>query len=479
MDGFNSFDTEYKGIDTSNTPAPDYSPNNIPEPIKRRSTWVRGKNKLIAMREALGQGLEVAGITAFNAERIAQKTQYRQDAVEDQFDAVQRTATETADWGGEIIVASDGETTLANRLNRDRANIRTDIMDTSLNVNFFGAVGDGVADDTASIQATIDAGTLKGDYGYSTVTLPSGYNYRVTSTITVPRHIHFIIEGRIVYDGPETAPAIIIGDATRQNYKSRIQIDIVRKTQSSWTDINDTGVLIHNPYTCQINIFNVERFRNGFEIRASNGLGATMSRIDINNLTNNQIGTFLTCITNGWNTANRFFGGLWIRDLIHSDKTSHSVQTLRLDNTGVVSNHIFYSPNFEAYKHNVPINFDANSHAMKIVESRSENNSDEAYGYIKNSNGVEVSEVYGKEQSNTIYANGDGGTTPYVDNQKKLVHTSGRWSDTIKSFPDANGTNWNNVPYAFARVTTEYPFNNLLKSALEYNSTLFLWHTCV
>lgn len=180
MDGFNSFDTEYKGIDTSNTPAPDYSPNNIPEPIKRRSTWVRGKNKLIAMREALGQGLEIAGITAFNAERIAQKTQYRQDAVEDQFDAVQRTATETADWGGEIIVASDGEPTLQKRLDRDKQQIedvKKAVEDTGFNIRWHALMAlDG--DWTTAIQYALDAHTH--------IYIPKG-TFKTTETLTVSK----------------------------------------------------------------------------------------------------------------------------------------------------------------------------------------------------------------------------------------------------------------------------------------------------
>lgn len=167
MDGFNSFDTEYKGLDTSNTPAPDYSPNNIPEPIKRRSTWVRGKNKLIAMREALGQGLEVAGITAFNAERIAQKTQYRQDAVEDQFDAVQRASTETADWGGEIIVASDGEPTLQKRLVRD-----------------FGVITSQIGIDVGRLYTVMNLKSILEQYAVDGATLffPKG-TYNVTEKI--------------------------------------------------------------------------------------------------------------------------------------------------------------------------------------------------------------------------------------------------------------------------------------------------------
>lgn len=51
----------------------------------------------------------------------------------------------------------------------------------AVNVKDFGAVGDGVTDDTSAIQQAVSLGNSSG----STVFVPAG-NYRVTSTITVP-----------------------------------------------------------------------------------------------------------------------------------------------------------------------------------------------------------------------------------------------------------------------------------------------------
>src|SRR2546428_10171246 len=50
-----------------------------------------------------------------------------------------------------------------------------------LNVHDFGALGDGVADDTESLQRTFDAAV------YQTVVIPKG-SYR-TGTITIPAHV--------------------------------------------------------------------------------------------------------------------------------------------------------------------------------------------------------------------------------------------------------------------------------------------------
>jgi hypothetical protein len=54
-----------------------------------------------------------------------------------------------------------------------------------VSVKDFGAVGDGVTDDTAAIQAAITACSQNNQYGGACVYLPAG-KYKVTSTITIP-----------------------------------------------------------------------------------------------------------------------------------------------------------------------------------------------------------------------------------------------------------------------------------------------------
>jgi hypothetical protein len=55
------------------------------------------------------------------------------------------------------------------------------IADAAVNVKDFGAVGDGVTDDTAAIQAALDSGAKK-------VILPSG-NYKITTTLNLPTNV--------------------------------------------------------------------------------------------------------------------------------------------------------------------------------------------------------------------------------------------------------------------------------------------------
>jgi hypothetical protein len=74
----------------------------------------------------------------------------------------------------------------------------------SVSVRDFGAVGDGVTDDTVAIQAALNSVSSSG----GSVFLPRGV-YRVSSTITIPSRVHFYGEGdisQIEWGGAVPAP---------------------------------------------------------------------------------------------------------------------------------------------------------------------------------------------------------------------------------------------------------------------------------
>lgn len=73
-----------------------------------------------------------------------------------------------------------------------------------INVRDFGAVGDGVADDTAAIQAALDSAIISGiDAGGREVYVPQG-TYNITQCLFLPSHLVFRVHGTIqsVQTGP-------------------------------------------------------------------------------------------------------------------------------------------------------------------------------------------------------------------------------------------------------------------------------------
>lgn len=83
-----------------------------------------------------------------------------------------------------------------------------------LDVRLFGAIGDGVTDDTAAIQAAINAAEQLGlaDEGaVGSVYAPAGYTYKITSTIAINVPIHVDFRSYIYLASSSPTNAIVIG----------------------------------------------------------------------------------------------------------------------------------------------------------------------------------------------------------------------------------------------------------------------------
>lgn len=137
------------------------------------------------------------------------------------------------------------------------------IADATINVKDYGAVGDGVTDDSAAIQAAIDAGDR--------ILFPKpDVAYYVETTITVPRNKHLIGEANAdtkTILAKQGAPAIWV-QGSLVNIEN-MQIEFDKATLSDFTSTNDVGIRVRDvdatlptapsawPYLTQINIQNV------------------------------------------------------------------------------------------------------------------------------------------------------------------------------------------------------------------------------
>lgn len=139
-------------------PPVDYDQSRVPQEIKDRSDGVRHAKYGSQNKEFLAQNAEIAGIYAGEAKRIAEQTQYRQDAVEQYNNQMIAEMTDKDVISApELIGARKGEALLGDKIDLMDTSILSSALKTSriLVVDYFKAYDD--ADDSLAIQAAIDA----------------------------------------------------------------------------------------------------------------------------------------------------------------------------------------------------------------------------------------------------------------------------------------------------------------------------------
>lgn len=149
----------------------EYDQSQVPSVSRKHAENVRRKVYLPDMTESFARGVEYAGLMSSVATKTAQDTQLRQDNLE-AYNA--RVIAEMTDKdvisAPELIQARGPYTTIHQRLEAYRM---------SYSVRDFGAVGDGITDDTEAIQAAVD---YVASIGGGTVFFPVGV-YRTTKSI--------------------------------------------------------------------------------------------------------------------------------------------------------------------------------------------------------------------------------------------------------------------------------------------------------
>ena len=157
--------------DTNGLGPIEYDQSKVPSLIRKHADNVRTKTYGQEVREAQARNAELAGLIASEAAKTANMTQSRQNTLEAYNDQVIAEITnKDVVSAPEIIQARGPYTTLNQRLEAYRM---------SYSVRDFGAVGNGVTDDTNAIQDTVD---YVASIGGGTVFFPVGV-YRTTKSI--------------------------------------------------------------------------------------------------------------------------------------------------------------------------------------------------------------------------------------------------------------------------------------------------------
>lgn len=168
----------------------------------------------------------------------------------------------------------------------------------------YGYVGNGVADDTAALNAAAAAanGTDKLLY------IPRGTgNAKITGTVTINCEL-FAREVTLSYTG--TGTALVIGDESAPGIvtsRRTMSLPRVVKPTQDW-DGSSVGVRLVNLNACNLHIPFVQNFEEGLVVYGYSQ-GIAYCTITLGALWQNHRNLILDCDATGWSNQNTFIGG--------------------------------------------------------------------------------------------------------------------------------------------------------------------------
>lgn len=218
-----------------------------------------------------------------------------------------------------------------------------------VDVKDYGAVGDGVNDDTAAINSAI-SNCESGDVLYFP---PTSSFYKITNTITVPSGRDVIMDGVMRFTSTSEIPALVIGNDNSLNRYKRFRLAVERSPRSDWSNSWSIGIRLINSFACDIDIMRASYFHTGVSCEGC-GDGWVYNNVHLGILHSNKWGLKLINRlrrgVEGWVNENLFFGGAW---MIASDITAGGrvgVMMTQEDIEGNVNkqnNNVFIKPSFE------------------------------------------------------------------------------------------------------------------------------------
>jgi hypothetical protein len=189
-----------------------------------------------------------------------------------------------------------------------------------VSVKDFGAVGDGVTDDTAALQAcanylasVADSIVVNGlaAKNHPTFYLPSADGYKITSPITIAKNISVVCDGPILVSAaasaiPSGGAWVRIGEETvTANIQGRnctFILDVRRITLSDWSSAADVGVTVLTAGS-ELWVRRIDNFAIGVK------LTAPYSVVTLGEFRDCQIGLDVTATTIDFTNQQLFLGG--------------------------------------------------------------------------------------------------------------------------------------------------------------------------
>lgn len=208
-----------------------------------------------------------------------------------------------------------------------------------LNVDSFGAIGDGVTDDSQAIQNAADYAFENG------LVLGGQGTFLISETLKLRANMD-LSRVTLLYDGSGTA--VEFGLASELTRYVSIKLPNVEKLDHDWDD--DIGVNIINTSESEIHVSNITDFGVGLQISAFS-MGNVYNTFYISHLENNEINLkIIPSDKSGWVNENLFIGGRFSHydsNDSHLENVSHVVFHAVEGCPYEPNNNVFLKPSLE------------------------------------------------------------------------------------------------------------------------------------
>lgn len=251
--------------------------------------------------------------------------------------------TTSVDDGGSIIVNASG-----NRYYRDVEKGRGQV-----NVRWWGAYGDGVADDHQAVQNCF----TYADSARLTPYFPSGQFYSSQALTLGGNAPGIFMDGTIVSDGGFVALTVGASGNTKNFAKQYGPIRVLRRTVSDWSSESDVGVRIYNCDGCMVDLRQSEGFTIGLQTWGDE-TGFEDTTVFLDKLINNKYALDVhTGTASGWNNSIRYIGGHFAcSSSVNTSEDRYGVRFSKEDSGSYPRHnaHAFYGPAFELQRQGTP-----------------------------------------------------------------------------------------------------------------------------
>ena len=202
-----------------------------------------------------------------------------------------------------------------------------------------GIVGNGVADDTAAINAAVASAASLG------VPLYGAGTYKITSTVTLTGPAD-LSAATFNYTG--TGVAVQVGGATALTWQAVKLPKIVYtpKTGTGWT-AGTVGVKAINTQTCDISFNRISGFETGLWV-FGNAAGNAWSTYRLGHLDNNKINLLISADSTGFSNQNTYVGGRLSHNSGEGSQVSGTRQVVFSNSTNIHNAHLFSGTSFES-----------------------------------------------------------------------------------------------------------------------------------